>query len=268
MEIIYPLNYFRVLDDGEIEDLEEGEIGEFEINDDYINLESSDVFNEFETESKSYNEYEDAYPNLERDNFLARDGFYREVAEEELDAERPANNNNPMSSQPMNNQPMGNQPMSNQSNQGKNNPWPLNMGPLNKLPMPNFGMPFPGPIKPNIPPFNKIPPMNEIPLVNLVPPFNQPGYPKNLGLPPSTIPSKFNKNVKNISNLNFKGGQDWSNTVRFCLHRFTYIWQRNGRSYWAFLISANRNFITGWRWNNWRWVFFGIDMRRIEAFYC
>lgn len=56
--------------------------------------------------------------------------------------------------------------------------------------------------------------------------------------------------------------------IRRCLFRYTYIWLRNGRSFWAFPTMVGRNSLSGWRWNGRRWVYFGIDLRRIDYFQC
>ena len=56
--------------------------------------------------------------------------------------------------------------------------------------------------------------------------------------------------------------------INFCLFKFTYIWQTNGMSYWAYLVRAGRNSIAGFRWRRGRWVYFGLDLRNIDSFYC
>ena len=56
--------------------------------------------------------------------------------------------------------------------------------------------------------------------------------------------------------------------INFCLFKFTYIWQTNGTSYWAYLTRAGRNSIAGFRWRRGRWVYFGLDLRNIESFFC
>lgn len=53
-----------------------------------------------------------------------------------------------------------------------------------------------------------------------------------------------------------------------CRYRFVYIWQTNGRSYWAYLTFVGRNSAAGYRWSGFNWVYFGIDLRFIEQFYC
>jgi hypothetical protein len=56
--------------------------------------------------------------------------------------------------------------------------------------------------------------------------------------------------------------------IRRCLYRYVYIWLENGRSFWAWLTFVGRTSVAGWRWNGYRWVYFGIDLSDIEAFVC
>lgn len=98
--------------------------------------------------------------------------------------------------------------------------------------------------------------------------------PQGLGVPPNHIPAKNSANVKSMNysnNPNVKhgpGGPGGFPPIRMCLRKYTYIWQQNGRSYWAYLLSVDRYQVSGWRWINWRWVYFSLDLRRIDSFYC
>lgn len=56
--------------------------------------------------------------------------------------------------------------------------------------------------------------------------------------------------------------------IRPCVFRFSYIWLRNGQSFWAYLIFVGRNSVAGWRFRNGRWVYFGVDLREIVSFSC
>lgn len=56
--------------------------------------------------------------------------------------------------------------------------------------------------------------------------------------------------------------------LRRCRFRYVYIWLRNGSSFWAWLTFVGRNSCAGYRWNGRRWVYFGIDLRRIASFIC
>jgi len=57
--------------------------------------------------------------------------------------------------------------------------------------------------------------------------------------------------------------------IRRCLYRNTYVWLRNGNSFWFFPTFVGRNSVAGWRWRRrWGWVYFGIDLRQIRSFQC
>ncbi|WP_211315921.1 hypothetical protein [Oceanobacillus chungangensis] len=55
--------------------------------------------------------------------------------------------------------------------------------------------------------------------------------------------------------------------IRGCLFRFTYIWLRRD-AFWFFPTFVGRTSVAGFRWNGFRWVYFGIDLDRIESFQC
>lgn len=100
--------------------------------------------------------------------------------------------------------------------------------------------------------------------------FNPPGMPKSP--PPNYTPRK---NDSGVQKMSFGGGgggfQPYAvsaNSIRFCLYKYTYIWEVSGRSYWAFLLNVSRRTVSGFRWFRRSWVYFGVDLRRIDSFVC
>lgn len=98
--------------------------------------------------------------------------------------------------------------------------------------------------------------------------FTPPGTPQSP--PPNYIPSK---NDKGVQNFNKHGGGPEAmavsaNSIRFCLFKFTYIWEQNGKSYWTYLFNVDRRSVSGFRWLGRNWVYFGLDLRRIDSFIC
>ncbi len=105
------------------------------------------------------------------------------------------------------------------------------------------------------------------------PPFGPPGYQGGLGSsgqvgppqgpPPGEIPPLQSQSQVGIYAVD-PGG------IRRCLYRFTYIRLNNGRSFWFYPTFVGRNSIAGYRWrrNQYRWVYFGIDLDRISSFSC
>ncbi|WP_099303111.1 hypothetical protein [Bacillus sp. Marseille-P3800] len=56
--------------------------------------------------------------------------------------------------------------------------------------------------------------------------------------------------------------------INGCLFRYTYIRLNNGDQFWFYPTFVGRNSVAGYRWFIFRWVYFGIDTRRISAFQC
>ncbi|MCM0648253.1 hypothetical protein NBE98_07690 [Clostridium swellfunianum] len=102
-------------------------------------------------------------------------------------------------------------------------------------------------------------------------PFGPPGGPQ--GGPPSGPPPSFTPSQAQAKTLGAgPGGVSTyavdAGSLRPCRFRFVYIWLRNGNSFWAWLTFVGRRSVSGYRWNGRRWVYFGIDTRRIVAFVC
>lgn len=56
--------------------------------------------------------------------------------------------------------------------------------------------------------------------------------------------------------------------IRGCLYRYTYIWLTNRQQFWFYPTFVGRRSISGYRWDGFRWVYFGTDLRSIESFQC
>lgn len=89
------------------------------------------------------------------------------------------------------------------------------------------------------------------------------------GPPPNFIPSEAQATKVGgqasggVSTFAIDGG-----AIFPCRFRYTYIWLNNGRSFWSYIVFVGRDSIAGWRYTGRRWVYFGIDLRRIRSFYC
>lgn len=83
--------------------------------------------------------------------------------------------------------------------------------------------------------------------------------------PPQYIPEKNEAGVKSVE-PGLKAVDPGS--IKGCLYKFVYIWQDNGRSYWAYLTYVGKKSIAGWRWMGFRWVYFGLDLDKIDSFIC
>jgi hypothetical protein len=80
--------------------------------------------------------------------------------------------------------------------------------------------------------------------------------------PPSFTPQKLGVSVQAVD----------PGSIRGCVNRYVYIWQNNGDSYWMYLTHVGRSSISGYRWYGYGtlgfWLYFGLDLRRIEQFNC
>ncbi|WP_438444766.1 hypothetical protein [Gorillibacterium sp. sgz5001074] len=81
------------------------------------------------------------------------------------------------------------------------------------------------------------------------------------GAPPSFVPPKPGGTGFSVQAVN-------PGAISACRFRYVYIWQSNGDSYWAYLTFVGRNSVAGYRWIGFTWVYFGLDLRFIDQFYC
>jgi hypothetical protein len=88
---------------------------------------------------------------------------------------------------------------------------------------------------------------------------------------PSSAPPKFTPQ-KQTNQMNAAGGPSVKaidpGAIRPCTYRFVYIWPKRGRGFWAWLTYVGRRSASGFRWNGFRWVYFGMDLRSIDHFQC
>ncbi|MGL5068756.1 MAG: hypothetical protein ACRC6T_13245 [Sarcina sp.] len=96
---------------------------------------------------------------------------------------------------------------------------------------------------------------------------------KPMELPPKTAPPKTSDYVVNQKKI---GAADYPTyavspeALSVCLNKLTYIWQNNNKEYWAYIFYIDHVSYVGWRWNQYinDWVYFGIDISKIESFTC
>lgn len=62
--------------------------------------------------------------------------------------------------------------------------------------------------------------------------------------------------------------QSGSSGIRRCIYRNTFIWQRNGNSFWFFPTFVTRNDILGFRWGRFGWVPSTVNRNSILTFQC
>ncbi|SHM49514.1 hypothetical protein SAMN05216179_0288 [Gracilibacillus kekensis] len=57
-------------------------------------------------------------------------------------------------------------------------------------------------------------------------------------------------------------------SIRGCLYRFTYVWLSRFNAFWFYPTYVGRRSVAGYRWTGFNWVYFGIDLERIQSFTC
>ncbi|NLM42696.1 MAG: transporter [Clostridiales bacterium] len=92
-------------------------------------------------------------------------------------------------------------------------------------------------------------------------PFQGPASGPPSGPPPSFVPQQAEPSGVGVLAVD-------PGSIRRCTFRFVFIWPERGRGFWAFLVFVGRRSVSGWRWNGRRWVYFGMDLRRIRSFEC
>jgi hypothetical protein len=98
-------------------------------------------------------------------------------------------------------------------------------------------------------------------------PPSTPPFPTGGGMPPSA-PPQFVPQQASSGQGQFGTYAVDPGAVRPCVGQFVYLWLDNGRSCWAWLTFVGRRSVAGDRWAGYRWVYFGIDIRRINSFVC
>lgn len=92
-----------------------------------------------------------------------------------------------------------------------------------------------------------------------------PNLNRNYNTPPAPPPDKAPKKSQNMS-PQLKSVSPGS--LKPCLYQYVYIWLNNGNSFWAWLTRVDKRTASGYRWKRNRWVYFGIDLRKIDYFEC
>lgn len=101
-------------------------------------------------------------------------------------------------------------------------------------------------------------------------PYNQSvdPYYRDMQGPPSTPPPGYTPQMPQSASQGTSVYAVDPGAIRFCLYKFTYIWPSKGKAFWAYLIYVGRTSVAGWKYQNGRWVYFGMDTKEIKSFTC
>ena len=91
--------------------------------------------------------------------------------------------------------------------------------------------------------------------------------PPAANIPPQSSPPPFIPSKTEISNSGNSVVKDiTTENMKDCFNKFTYVWQLNGRSYWAYITSCDKKSLSGWRFIAFKWIYFGVDLSKIECY--
>lgn len=62
--------------------------------------------------------------------------------------------------------------------------------------------------------------------------------------------------------------QNGSQGIRNCMYQNTFIWLRNGNSFWFFPTFVSKNIIIGFRWRQFGWTYSTINRNNILSYQC
>lgn len=96
------------------------------------------------------------------------------------------------------------------------------------------------------------------------PPFGPPSQGQGGG-PPTSPPPSF---VPTQSQQQAQTFAVDPGSIRGCLFRYTYVWLRGREQFWFYPTFVGRRSVSGYRWNGFRWIYFGISLRQIQSFTC
>lgn len=57
-------------------------------------------------------------------------------------------------------------------------------------------------------------------------------------------------------------------TLTPCAFKYTYLWLKNGESFWAYITSVGKKSVSGWKYTKNRWKQFGTRLTQIKKFTC
>ncbi|WP_077618077.1 hypothetical protein [Bacillus sinesaloumensis] len=95
------------------------------------------------------------------------------------------------------------------------------------------------------------------------PPFGPPSQGQGGGPPTAPPPSFVPTQTQQAQTFAVDPG-----SIRGCLFRYTYVWLRGPEQFWFYPTFVGRRSVSGYRWNGFRWMYFGISLRQIQSFTC
>lgn len=92
-----------------------------------------------------------------------------------------------------------------------------------------------------------------------------PPRPPHGGGPPHIAPPLFTPQLHDGMSKAMDTG-----SLKGCLYKHTYVWLKNGRSFWFYPTYVGYNSVAGYRWrrSQQRWAYYRKDAHEIQFFHC
>ncbi|SHI00794.1 hypothetical protein [Clostridium grantii] len=84
--------------------------------------------------------------------------------------------------------------------------------------------------------------------------------------PPKTPPPDITPQLSDQPDVDLKAVDPGA--IKPCVYRFSYIWPKRGKPFWAYLVYVGKKSVSGWKYYKNRWVYFGMDLKDIKSFIC
>ena len=91
-------------------------------------------------------------------------------------------------------------------------------------------------------------------------------YPVRQQEPPKNPPPDYTPKITDVAQPNLTSVE--FGAISPCIFRMTYLWLKNGLSFWSYLVFINKTTVSGWRYENGQWLSFSADLKEIKNFIC
>jgi hypothetical protein len=91
-------------------------------------------------------------------------------------------------------------------------------------------------------------------------------YPVRQQEPPKNPPPDYTPKIADIAQPNLTSIE--FGAISPCIFRMTYLWLKNGLSFWSYLVFINKTIVSGWRYENRQWLSFSADLKEIKNYIC
>ena len=84
--------------------------------------------------------------------------------------------------------------------------------------------------------------------------------------PPKNPPPSYTPKLSDLPEPNLTKVE--SGAISPCIYKYTYLWLKNGESYWSYIVRIGNISLSGWRYIGGRWISFSLDLKDLKNFVC